>query len=207
MLRLSFPQKASRRGSSPLTSSPATGLSSGELGPRLKSRGALVQEGGGEEQHTPGAGGRPGERVAVGGGEEESPQGARVVPGGGEDTEGQWAEVGELAAEEVGVADRSKAATLPPPPTGELSESLREWTGEEVREGMASGGGEENLRQRRGDLLFRGSVAHEAPWLVAKKSSKDLAQSGEVRGERLDRKLVTDTGGICFARSLLHISA
>lgn len=128
MLRLSFPQKASRRGSSPLTSSPAAGLSSGEVGPRLKSRGALVQEGGGEEQHTPGAGGRPGERVAVGGGEEEEArlQGARVVPGGGEDTKGQWDEVGELAAEEVGVADRSRAATLPPPPTGELSESLRE---------------------------------------------------------------------------------
>lgn len=178
MLRLSFPQKASRRGSSPLMSSPVAGLSSGELGPRLKSRGALVQEGGGEEQLTPGTGGRPGERVAVGGGEEEKerPQGARMVPGGGEDMAGQWAEVGELAAEEVGVADRSKAATLPPP-TGELSESLREWTGEEVREGMARGGGEENLRQRRGDLLFRGSVAHEAPWLVAKKSSRDLEQS------------------------------
>lgn len=191
MLRLSFPQKASRRGSSPLTSSPADGLSSGELGPRLKSSGALVQEGGGEEQQTPGGGGRPGERVAVGGGEEERLQGARVTPGGGEDIDGQWAEVGELAAEEVGVADRSSAATLPPP-TGELSESLREWTGEEVREGMARGGGEENLRQRRGDLLFRGSVAHEAPWLVAKKSSRDLARGKEGRGEPSDKETGID---------------
>lgn len=190
MLRLSFPQKASRRGSSPLTSSPAAGLSSGELGPRLRSSGALVQEGGGEEQNAPGTGGRPGERVAVGGGEEEEEklQGARVAPGGGEETEGQWAEVGELAAEEVGVAVRSRAANLPPP-TGELRESLRQWTGEEVREVMASGGGEENLRQRRGDLLFRGSVAHEAPWLVAKKSSRDLGQTGEgVRGEPPDKE-------------------
>lgn len=49
MLRLNFPQKASMRGSSPLTSSPAAGLSSGEVGPRLRSNGALVQNGGGED--------------------------------------------------------------------------------------------------------------------------------------------------------------
>lgn len=86
MLRLSFPQKASRRGSSPLTSSPAAGLSSGELGPRLRSSGALVDMGGGED--IPEAWGRLGERVAVGGGEEK-PEGGLVEPGGGEEMEGQ----------------------------------------------------------------------------------------------------------------------
>lgn len=74
MLRLSFPQKASMRGSSPLTSSPADGLSSGELGPLLRSSGALVEAGGGED--TPEACGRLGERVAVGGGDEK-PNGSR----------------------------------------------------------------------------------------------------------------------------------
>lgn len=76
-----------------------------------------------------------------------------------------------MAAEEVGVVDRSKAPTFVP--IGELRESLRQWTGEEVRGGMERGGGEENLRHSLGDLLFKGSVAHE-PWLVAKKSSRDL---------------------------------
>lgn len=80
-------------------------------------------------------------------------------------------EVGELAAEEVGVVERSKAPAFPP--MGELRESLRQWTGDEVREGMVRGGGEENLRHSLGDLLFKGSVPHE-PWLVAKKSSRDL---------------------------------
>lgn len=172
MLRLSFPQKASRRGSSPLTSSPAAGLSSGELGPRLRSSGALVQMGGGED--IPEACGRLGERVAVGGGEER-PEGGLVELGGGEEMEGLWLEVGELAAEEDGVVDRSKAPAFPL--IGELSESLRQWTGEEVREGMARGGGEENLRHSLGDLLFKGSVPHEL-WLVAKKSSRDLKETG-----------------------------
>lgn len=172
MLRLSFPQKASRRGSSPLTSSPAAGLSSGELGPRLRSSGALVQMGGGED--IPEACGRLGERVAVGGGEER-PEGNLVMLGGGEEMEGLWLEVGELAAEEEGVVDRSKAPAFPL--IGELSESLRQWTGEEVREGMARGGGEENLRHSLGDLLFKGSVPHEL-WLVAKKSSRDLKETG-----------------------------
>lgn len=85
MLRLSFPQKASMRGSSPLMSSPAAGLSSGELGPRLRSRGALVEMGGGED--TPEAWGRLGERFAVGGGEEK-PEGGLVKLGGGEEMEG-----------------------------------------------------------------------------------------------------------------------
>lgn len=170
MLRLSFPQKASRRGSSPLTSSPAAGLSSGELGPRLRSSGALVQMGVSED---PPACGRLGERVAVGGGEERA-EGGLVEPGGGEEMEGLWLEVGELAAEEDGVVDKSRAPAFPP--IGELRESLRQCTGEEVREGMERGGGEENLRQSLGDLLFSGSVPHEL-WLVAKKSSKDLKQT------------------------------
>lgn len=37
---------------------------------------------------------------------------------------------------------------------GEWRESFRVRTGELVREGMHKGGGEENLRQRRGDLSF-----------------------------------------------------
>lgn len=78
MLRRSFPQKASRRGSSALMSSPEAGLSSGELGPRLT--------GGGED--TPEAWGKLGERVAVGGGEEK-PEGGRVDVGGGDEMEGQ----------------------------------------------------------------------------------------------------------------------
>lgn len=167
MLRLSFPQKASRRGSSPLTSSPAVGLSSGELGPRLRSSGALVQMGVSE------ACGRLGARVAVGGGEDRA-EGGLVEPGGGEEMEGQWLEVGELAAEDEGVEDKSKAPAFPP--IGELSESFRQCTGEDVRGGMERGGGEENLRQSLGDLLFSGSVAHEL-WLVAKKSSRDLKET------------------------------
>lgn len=87
MLRRSFPQKASRRGSSPLRSSAAAGLSSGELGPRLRSSGALVQMGASED--TPEACGRLGERVAVGGGEERQEEGGLVEPGGGEEREGQ----------------------------------------------------------------------------------------------------------------------
>ena len=99
---------------------------------------------------------------------------------------GQWLGVGELAAEEEGVVDRSRAPTLVP--TGELSESLREWTGEEVREGMERGGGEENLRHRRGDLLLRWSRPH-VPWLVAKNSSKDPRRGGGGRErERKERK-------------------
>lgn len=86
-------------------------------------------------------------------------------------------EVGELAAEEDGVVERSKAPALEL--TGELRDNLRQWTGEEVREGMVRGGGEENLRQSRGDLLFKGSVPHE-DWLVAKKSSRDLKERRRV---------------------------
>lgn len=82
-----------------------------------------------------------------------------------------------MAAEEVGVVDRSNAPAFPL--TGELRESFRQWTGEEVRGGMERGGGEENLRLSLGDLLFKGSVPHE-PWLVAKKSSRDLRDGRRV---------------------------
>lgn len=74
------------RGSSPLMSSAAAGLNSGELGPRLRSRGALVENGGGE--YTPEAWGRLGERLAVGGGDEK-PEGGLVIVGGGEHIAGQ----------------------------------------------------------------------------------------------------------------------
>lgn len=74
------------RGSSPLMSSAAAGLNSGELGPRLRSRGALVENGGGED--TPEAWGRLGERLAVGGGDEK-PEGSLVIVGGGEHMAGQ----------------------------------------------------------------------------------------------------------------------
>lgn len=127
----------------------------------------------GASEDTPEAWGRLGERVAVGGGEERL-EGGLVEPGGGEEMEGQWLEVGELAADEEGVVDKSTAPAFPP--MGELSDSLRQCTGEEVREGMERGGGEENLRQSLGDLLLSGSV-DQAPWLVAKKSSRDLEET------------------------------
>ena len=50
---------------------------------------------------------------------------------------------------------------------------MRAGTGEEVREVMHSGGGEENLRARRGDLSLACSPLRLF-WLVAKNSSKLL---------------------------------
>lgn len=161
MLRFSFPQMASMRGSSPLTS-PVDGVNSEELGPKLKSRGAFVLEWGGDDN--PEACGRLGK-----GGGEVKAEGDLVEFGGGEERHGLWMEVGELAVEEQGVVDRSKAPALAP------SDSFRLWTGEEVRDGMTKGGGEENFRQSLGDFVLRGSVPH-APWLVAKKSSRDLME-------------------------------
>lgn len=85
------------------------------------------------------------------------------------------AEVGLLVAEEEMGMERSSAATLKP--SGELRESLRARTGEDVREGMERGGGEENFLRRRGDFSFGCSLPvllERLFWLVAKKSSRDL---------------------------------
>lgn len=60
-------------------------------------------------------------------------------------------------------------------PSGELRESLRMRTGEEVRDGMESGGGPESLRPRRGDLSLLWSPPLRLFWLVAKNSSSDLS--------------------------------
>lgn len=99
--------------------------------------------------------------------------------------------MGELAEEEEGMVDRSKAAALAL--MGELRESLQLWTGEDVREGMERGGGEENLRHSLGDLLFKGSVPH-APWLVAKRSSRDLRErKGSVLPVKYCRSDLPDT--------------
>lgn len=136
----------------------------------------MVESGGSED--TPEACGKLGEEVAVGGGEEK-PDSGLVKLGGGEEMEGPWLDVGELAAEEEGVVDRSRAPTFTL--MGELRESLRQCIGEEVQEGMEMGGGDENLRQSLGDLLLRGSLP-QLLWLVAKKSSKDLK---ETRGVHL----------------------
>lgn len=72
--------------------------------------------------------------------------------------------------------DRSSAVTLKL--SGELRLSLRLRTGEEVCEGMDRGGGDENLRHRRGDLSLDCSLPllllERLFWLVAKKSSRDL---------------------------------
>lgn len=72
-----------------------------------------------------------------------------------------WADVGLLAAdwEELELMpefDRGPVKSRPPTleVMGEWRESLRVRTGDEVRDGMDSGGGEENLRHKRGDLSF-----------------------------------------------------
>lgn len=71
-----------------------------------------------------------------------------------------WADVGLLAADcEVLwlTLEFEKGLVRSRPPTlavmGEWRESFRVWTGEEVRDWMDRGGGEENLRQRRGVVL------------------------------------------------------
>lgn len=72
-----------------------------------------------------------------------------------------WADVGLLAAdwEELQLMlefDRGLVRSSPPTleVMGEWRESFRVRTGDEVRDGMDSGGGEENLRHKRGDLSF-----------------------------------------------------
>lgn len=93
---------------------------------------------------------------------------------GGGEVQG-LAEVGLLAAEEDMGLDRSSAATREL--SGELRESFRARTGEDVREGIERGGGEENFLHRRGDFSFGCSLPvlpDRLFWLVAKKSSRDL---------------------------------
>lgn len=87
--------------------------------------------------------------------------GGEVEEGGGEDDVGVCPDVGLLAAdwEELWLKlelDRGLVRSRPPTfaVMGEWRESFRVRTGEEVRDGMDKGGGEENLRQRRGDLSF-----------------------------------------------------
>lgn len=92
-----------------------------------------------------------------------------LLDGGGEMV--GLAEVGLLAADKE-VVDRSRMPTFEL--IGELRESFLVRTGEEVREGMVRGGGDENLRHSLGDLSFRWSPLRLF-WLVAKKSSSDLS--------------------------------
>ncbi len=92
-----------------------------------------------------------------------------LLDGGGE-MEG-LTEVGLLAADDE-VVDRSRMLTFEP--IGELRESFLMRTGEEVREGMERGGGDENFRHSLGDLSFTWSPLRLF-WLVAKKSSRDLS--------------------------------
>lgn len=77
-------------------------------------------------------------------------------------------------------AERSRAMAFPPL-IGELSESLRQCMGEDVREEIERGGGIENLRDSLGDLLFSSSLP-QGPWLVAKNSSRDLGDQKRYRG-------------------------
>lgn len=137
MLRLSLPQNGSILGSSS-PSAVKQGLRSGDEG-----MGGTWSCGGLE---------------LLGGGEVEG-VGGEVVVGVG--VWGVWADVGLLVADwEVlwltAGFDRGLVRSRPPTLAviGEWRESFRVRTGEEVRDGMDRGGGEENFRQRRGDLSF-----------------------------------------------------
>lgn len=157
MLRLSLPQNGSILGSSS-ASEFAQGLRSGdERTGEACSCGDLEQLSGGEVE---GAGGE-----------------VVVVVG----VWGVWTDVGLLVADwdapvwlrpkfESGLV-RSRPPTLAV--MGEWRESFRVGTGEEVRDGIDRGGGEENFLRRRGDLSFV-SLVPLLFWLVAKNSSSDL---------------------------------
>lgn len=159
MLRLSLPQNGSILG----------GSSASELAQGLRS---------GEERT--GEACSCGDLEQLGGGEVEGGGGEVVVDVG---VWGVWADVGLLVADwEALVWLRPKLESGPVrsrPPTlavmGEWRESFRVGTGEEVRDGIDRGGGEENLRRRRGDL----SLVSLVPLLfrlVAKNSSNDLKE-------------------------------
>lgn len=81
----------------------------------------------------------------------------------------------------------ARSSALPPVMMGMLSESLRRLLGEDVLP-RASGGGEENLRQARGDL---GGSPYSSLvfWLLAKNSSKELCkQKNKERGTENDER-------------------
>lgn len=86
---------------------------------------------------------------------------------GGGDAAGLWVVVGLLDAE---VVVRSKAPILEF--KGEVKDSFLTLTGEDVLD-TARGGGEENLRHRRGDLPST-RCSPLLFWLVAKNNSSDL---------------------------------
>ncbi len=161
MLRLNLPQKGSILGNSS-PSAAEQGLWSGDGGMEgAWSCSGLELLGGGE--------------VEEGGGEELVGVGVWGVG-----VWGVWADVGLLAADWEALwlmpeFDRGLVRSRPPTLAviGEWRESFRVRTGEEVRDGIDRGGGEENLRQRRGDLSFTCSPPLLF-WFVAKKSSKDL---------------------------------
>lgn len=86
--------------------------------------------------------------------------------------------VGLLDDEEV---VRSKAPILEF--RGEVKDSFLALTGDDVLD-VASGGGDENLRQRRGDLPST-RCSPLLPWLVAKNNSRDLRhRSGDMNGRQ-----------------------
>lgn len=120
-----------------------------------------------------------GDLEQLGGGEVEG--GGEVAVGVG--VWGVWADVGLLVADwdallwlrpklESGLV-RSRPPTLAV--MGEWRESFRVGTGEEVRDVIDRGGGEENFRRRRGDLSLV-SLVPLLFWLVAKNSSNDLKE-------------------------------
>jgi len=118
--------------------------------------------------------------------------------GGGDEAWGVWADVGLLAADRDVfwlTLEFDSGPVRSSPPTlavmGEWRESFRVRTGEEVRDWMDRGGGEENLRQRRGDLSFVCSPLLLF-WFVAKNSSKDLGGGGEMcyQDQRMKGKTV-----------------
>lgn len=97
------------------------------------------------------------------------------VCGGGE-AAGLWVAVGLLDAEQV---VRSNAPILEF--NGEVKDSFLALTGEDVLD-TASGGGEENLRHKRGDLPST-KCSPLLFWLVAKNNSNDL----KMRAEAINR--------------------
>ncbi|TNN47380.1 hypothetical protein EYF80_042432 [Liparis tanakae] len=118
----------------------------------------------------------------LGGGEVD--EGGGGGGGGGDEAWGVWADVGLLAADWDVLwltLELDSGLVRSSPPTlavmGEWRESFRVRTGEEVRDWMDRGGGEENLRQRRGDLSVVCSPLLLF-WFVAKNSSKDLEGGG-----------------------------